>query len=355
METRKIQTVSSGTYTVSLPKEWAESQDITAGDTVSLHTHIDGVLALQAQECADDTPERIAIQVAHADAEPLERTLRAAYAVGAKEVRLEAVDRFTTDQRRIVDQVARNLTGVSVTAESESTITVRTLLDTEEVSVRQSVCQLKFVALSMHRDATAAVTEDTDPGNLADRDDQADRLYAMIDWSFARGLARLGEVDALGLTRPELFELWGTTRELERVADHAEGIATVAAEIDVAVDDSIKNDLREVAATAREIVADAVSVIVGDVSVETAQQALTARDRVREEIATLERRLGESSNEGTQLGPVLDRLRRTAEHGGNIAEFGLRHAIRHGELTEPPQEAANAEDSTRESHASTGG
>jgi len=354
METRKIQTVGGGTYTVSLPKGWAESQNIGTGDTVNLHTHIDGILALQAQECEDDAPGRIAIRVAHDDAEYLERTLRAAYAVGAKEVRLDAVDGFTTEQRRVVDRVARNLTGVSVTEGSESKITVQTLLDTDEVSVRQSVRQLKFVALSMHRDATAAVTEGTSPGSLADRDDQADRLYAMIDRSFARGLARLDEVDALGLTRSELFELWATTRELERVADHAEGIATVATEIDDPVDEPTTEEIREIAQQAREIVADAVSVIIGDANVETAQQALTARDQVREEITACECRLAESSSGGYQLRPVLDRLRRTAEHGGNIAEFGLRHAIRHGELTEPSQESTNTDSPNEESHASTG-
>lgn len=355
METRKIQTVGGGTYTVSLPKGWAEAQDIDTGDTVNLHTHIDGILALQAREGEDGEPGRVAVRVAHDEATSLERTLRAAYAVGAKEVHLDAVDGFTTDQRCVVDQVARNLTGVSVTEESESKITVRTLLDTEEVSVRQSVRQLKFVALSMHRDATAAVSGDVNPGNLADRDDQADRLYAMIDRSFARGLARLDEVDALGLTRSELFELWGTTRELERVADHAEGIATVATEIDDPVDEPITEEIRDIGQRTREIVADAVSVIIGDADVETAQQALTARDQVREEITSFECQLAGSANESAQLKPILDRLRRTAEHGGNIAEFGLRHAIRHGELTDPPQEAANTDDPNQESHASTGG
>ena len=343
MDTRKIQSVGGGTYTVSLPKDWAESQGINTGDAVNLHTHIDGVLVIQTQECEDDAPGRIAVRVAQDDTESLERTLRAAYAVGAKEVRLDAADGFTTEQRRVVDQVARNLTGVSVTEESESTITVRTLLDTGEVSVRQSVRQLKFVALSMHRDATAAVTGNRKPGDLADRDDQADRLYAMIDRSFARGLARLDEVDALGLTRSELFELWATTRELERVADHAEGIVTVVTEINDSIDESTTDEIREIAQRAHEIIADAVSVIIGDADVETAQQALTARDQLREDITTFECRLAESSNEGAQLRPVLDRLRRTAEHGGNIAEFGLRHAIRHGKLTELPQETANTD------------
>ncbi|WP_280535440.1 AbrB/MazE/SpoVT family DNA-binding domain-containing protein [Halopenitus sp. POP-27] len=49
VETRKVQTVGNGTYTVSLPKEWAEAEGVAAGDTVTLHRHTDGILAVQAR------------------------------------------------------------------------------------------------------------------------------------------------------------------------------------------------------------------------------------------------------------------------------------------------------------------
>jgi len=328
MKTRKIQTVSSGTYTVSLPKDWAKSQDISSGETVNLHTHIDGVLAIQAQEREDSTPQRIGFQIDHADTKPLERTLRAAYASGAKEVQFDATDGFTTEQRRVISQITRNLTGMSIIEKSDSKILVRTLLDTEDISVRQLVRQISFVARSMHRDAMAAVTEDTNPGNIADRDDQADRLYAMIDRSFARGLARLDEVDALGVTRSELFELWGTTRELERVADHAEAIATTGIELTDSISEPTTDEVREIGQRARDIITDAVGIVIDDTDVGAAQQVLTARDQIREDITSLECQLAESSTENAQARPVLYRLQRTAEHGGNIAEFGLRHATR---------------------------
>lgn len=331
MDTRKIQTVGGGTYTVSLPKEWAESQEITAGDTVALHTHVDGLLVLQVHERANGPDDAVTVRIDTDDSAFLERVLRAAYALGATDVTLVASGSFTNEQRRVVERITRNLTGASVAESSETAITIRTLLDTAEVSVRQSVRQLKFVALSMHRDATAALGE-PNPGGLSDRDDQADRLYALIDRSFARGLSRLEAVDALGLTSTELFELWATTRELERVADHAEGIVSVATKIEPPVEDPIIDDISAIAGIVRDLVADAVSVIVGDANGKTARTVLTTRDEVREAIMALDRRLIESA-ESCTLRPALDRLRRTAEHGGNIAELGLRKAIRRGDLT----------------------
>lgn len=330
MDTRKIQTVGGGTYTVSLPKEWAESQEITAGDTVALHTHIDGLLVLQVHERANGSDDAVTVRIDTDDSALLERVLRAAYALGATDVTLVAAGSFTDEQRRVVERVARNLTGASVVESSETAITIRTLLDTAEVSVRQSVRQLKFVALSMHRDATAALGE-PNPAGLSDRDDQADRLYALIDRSFARGLSRIEEMNTLGLTSTELFELWTTTRELERVADHAEGIVSVATRIETPVETPIIDDISAIAGLVRDLVADAVGVIVGDADGETARTVLTTRDEVREAIMALDRRLIESA-ENCTLRPALDRLRRTAEHGGNIAELGLRKAIRRDNL-----------------------
>lgn len=354
METRKIQSVGSGTYTVSLPKEWAESQDVATGDIVTLHTHIDGVLVIQTEEDEDDVCRRITVPVTEDDTRILEQTLRAAYVAGTKEVILDGTGPFTADQRRVVNDVAQNLSGVTVTKESETKITVRTLLDAEEVSVRQSVRQLKFVALSMHRDATAALTDGANHGDLKDRDDQADRLYAMIDRSFARGLERLDEMDALGATRPELFELWATTRELERIADHAEAIGISASRTDDSAEGTLTDEIETIGKEAREIVAEATSVIIGDMGAETARQTLNRRNQVCEDISTLERQLIESSADAPHLCRILHRLRRTAEHGGNIAELAIQKAIRQDEMKERGQEAGNEEESGQSSPASTG-
>ncbi|ATW88898.1 phosphate uptake regulator [Halohasta litchfieldiae] len=336
METRKIQSVGGGTYTVSLPKSWSESEGVTPGETVNVHQHRDGILAIQTQETDSNGPVQSTVRVAHEETARLEQTLRAAYAVGIKELRLVAATEFSADQRRIVDAVAKKLTGVSVVEASETEITVQVLLNRDEVSVSQSVRQLKFIALSMHETAIESLTTGSNAAYVATRDDQVDRLYAMIDRSFARALARLDEVDALGYSRPALFELWETTRELERVADHAEGIATTIPAVDDSVPDPALDEIRSFGQAARTLVDDAVAVIVGDAGAETAHETLLARDELCEQIERYTPR--GSTTDGSQLRPVLHRVRRTAEHGGNIAELGLQNAVRHGELTPTPDD-----------------
>jgi phosphate uptake regulator len=332
METRKIQSVGGGTYTVSLPREWAASQGLDAGGVVNLHTHIDGVVVIQTEAETDELPAAVTIGVENDEAGPLEQIIRAAYAAGVTEVTLQSEDGFTAEQRRVVERTVQNLTGISIFEESEASIRLVTPLDPGEISVHQSVRQLRFVALSMHRDATAALTGAASPESLAGRDEQADRLYALIERSLGRGLSRLDEVDALGVTRSELFELWLTTRELERVADHAEGLTTVAATTDAPMTDTVRERTATLAERAREVVADAVGVVVGDLDVGVAQRVLSDRDAVLTDLDALEA----GSESAVTIDPgyrlAYDRLRRTAEHGGNIAELALRRAIRRGEL-----------------------
>lgn len=332
MESRKVQQVGGGTYTVSLPKEWAETAGVGAGSMVDIHTHIDGVLVIEAGEPAYGTGTPAVIAVTGDGTACVERALRAAYAAGVSEVRLRADDAFTDAQRRAVERVARTLTGMTVAAIDDGTATVRTLLDAEEVSIRQSVRQLQFVVLSTHREATAALTGDGTVENPDERDEQADRIHAIVDRYFQRAMHRLDEVDALGLTRGELFALWVTARELERVGDHAERIARVASQ-DPSLAEPTTGDLTDLADRARGVVEDGVRTVLGDAGVEPARRALDTRDELRDVAARLDRDLfdGDAPYEVTR---ALDSIRRTAEHGGNVAEFSLRMAVRDGALAD---------------------
>ncbi|KTG30672.1 phosphate uptake regulator PhoU [Haloferax profundi] len=334
MDTRKIQQVSNGTFTVSLPKDWANAEGITTGTVVDLHTHIDGVLVIQPPEGGSDPIERVTLRPADADPGHLEQILRAAYAAGPKEVALEFDGGATPAQRQTARRVVRNLVGVTITEASDTQIVVRNVLDANEVSIRQSVRQLRFVSLSMHRDATAALVDGRPPGEMTGRDDRADRLYAMVERHYGRGIERLDEIDALGETREELLRLHETARELERIADHAERIGEVAATVDDPVPEPVRDEVADVAEETHDAVESAVDIVFDGASAETAREVLHVRDRVCDRLDSLERRVVEDHGGDYRYVHALHALRRTAEHATNVAEVGLRTAVHRGDLDE---------------------
>lgn len=326
MERRKVQQVGGSTYTVSLPKAWAERVGVSAGSTVNIDVHGDdqlvvepvsspnGVAASLSLSAGDDSPARLAW------------TVRAAYSAGVEELVLRASEGFSADQRRAVEQAATGFVGVALTTETETELVVRALLDAAEVSVAQSVRQLRFTALSMHRDATAALIGTTNP-RVEDRREEATRLAAMVDRHFCRGLVRLEEVDALGLSRSELFELRTVAQGLSRVADEAATLATAGGAVDSIPDVVPASALETASREARSVVEQATDVVVGDADASTAMDALDARNAVRASLADIDDTLA-AANADYRLGRVVDALDRTATHGGDIAELGLRTTMR---------------------------
>ncbi|MFC7325053.1 AbrB/MazE/SpoVT family DNA-binding domain-containing protein [Halorubrum rutilum] len=336
METRKVQTVGNGTYTVSLPKAWAESHGLSAGDVVTLHDHVDGVLAVQARERTHDEAP-VSARIESSDPAVIERALRAAYAAGAREVAIERDGPLTPEARRVVERVARERIGVSVAAESEAATTVRIMLDSEEVSVSQSLRQLAFTVRSVHRDAVAALASPPDSPPIGSRDEQVDRLSAMVERSVSCGMADLGEVDSLGKNRSELFETWTAMRELGRVRDAAGAIGDAAASLDDPPTDARLETCRDVGDAVREIVSDGVDVVLGDADVDAARDAIGDLRRVRERLDAFDRTLDDAEGDTAALRRVSRGLRRTAECGDRIAEVGLRRAVRCGEPIGDPE------------------
>ncbi|WP_096390382.1 AbrB/MazE/SpoVT family DNA-binding domain-containing protein [Halopenitus persicus] len=355
METRKVQTVGNGTYTVSLPKEWAEAEDVSAGDTVTLHRHTDGILAIQAPRGSDDRDgtgdpgEAVdgigtnvrsgpAVRTAALDPRSLAGTLRAAYAAGVRTVELHHEEPLGAEHRRAIESVLRRRIGTSMaetstTETSESGTAVRMLLDPGEVSVSQSVRQLAFVVDATQRAAVESLATAGDRSTVAERADHAARLSAMIDRTVTLGMADLEAADAIGASRSALFESWTAMRELERVREAAADVAAAAARMEDPPTESRLAETREIAADVRSIVSEGVSVVVGDEDAETAQQALTAEARARETIDAFDRRLATADRGAPVLRTVLSRLRRIAERGAAIAELGLRRTLRRQNAT----------------------
>lgn len=336
METRKIQQVGGGTYTVSLPKEWATAADIEPGSVVTLHTYIDGTLVVRTGGEESGSTAPLTLSVETADPEAVDRALRAAYAAGVEMVELRGSDGVDDALRRRIERVTRDLTGVTVTETTADAVRVRSLLDAAEVSITQSVRQLQFAALSAHRDATAAVTGPTAIERPDDRDDQADRIFAMVDRYFQRGLDSLTVMDALGLTRPELFVRWVTARELERVADEAQRIADVANRLESPVDGVVADSFEELASDSRTLVQDAVSAVVDDPDVTAIGDVLDERDRIRRDVTALDRQLFETDDADYRLTHAVDSLGRTADCAGTIAHLSLRSRLCDGSRSETP-------------------
>ena len=327
METRKLQKIGGSTYSVSLPKEWATEHHLEAGMPIHLYPHTDGSLVVRSARQDGGPLGRTELRLPRSDAVAVERGLRAGYAVGYDTIVLRppADATFAAEQRRAARRLVQTLVGMSVVEETPDRVVVENLLDASEVSIRQSLIQLQFTALSMHRTAVDALSNPTeDPDRLAGRDDEVDRLFDMIVRHFNRSLTDFAEIDHLDVQRSELFDYYLVARQLERVADHAVRIGRFADRADGAV----VEDVSSLADDAREVVETATGAVL-EASAERAHAALDRREAVVDGVVATDRTLYERSPPGAYaLSRVLASLRRTAACGGNVATVALRASAR---------------------------
>lgn len=328
METRKVQQVGGGTYTVSIPVHWANEHGVGAGDTAYLYTHSDGSLVVRWDEREDSALAATTVDLDGATAAAAEGALDAAYTAGFKRIELQATDGLGDEQRRAVVDRARTLSGVDVTEADDSAVVVQGLLDAGDVSVRQSVLQLRFTALSMHERATTALGSSTaDVQHVLGRTRESDRLARLVARQANRGLVDRAVLDDLGLSRRQLAEYALAARQLDRVAGAAAGVARRVLDCDRAVGEPVAAELRDLGEAARGVVHDATDALV-DGDREAAQAARSTAGAVADEGERVERALVEREpTAGVHLGRVLDHLLRTADCGERVAAAALRTAF----------------------------
>ena len=328
METRKVQVTGGSTYTVSLPKDWATDNDVSAGSVVRFHSEED-VLLLSPQREEDREEGRLSIDGLEGD--QLTRAVMTMYVSGFDVLALEA-DQIDPDQRRVIRDATQGLVGLEVLEETSDRVVIQDLLDSSELSVHNAVTRMRLVALTMLADAVTALVEDDDAlaHDVIERDDDVDRLYYMVSRVFRTVLRNPAAATEIGFQRETVFDYQSAARQLERIADHATKIASISLEVatvDSAVSEGLR-DLQKAAEAVPETAMDALLSADSDEAVDLASDAradLPVIDARAGEVGDVIRDL-EDAELAQSLALVVDSLSRTADYGGNIAESALQKA-----------------------------
>ncbi|MFB6160429.1 MAG: AbrB/MazE/SpoVT family DNA-binding domain-containing protein [Haloferacaceae archaeon] len=332
METRKLQQVGGGTYTVSIPKEWAVEHRLEAGAEVHLYAHGDGSIVVRSAAKDGGRLEATRVELDGGDPALAARVVRAAHAAGYGTVTL--VGSFTDADRRAVRSLTRSLVGATVPTATADEITVRSVLDASDVAVRQWVVQLRFVALSVHRQAASAFVggEQGASDRLRARAEEAARLRETVARHASRSLVSFAEVDRLDATRPELFDYDAVARRLAGVADRGVRVARAGERLSSPLPGGVADDVDAVAERADRLVTDAVDAVLDGAGVGEVRSVLDDCERARADLDDLERTLFEtvegSMADGRALTRALDGLDRTVAAADDVAAVALRAALR---------------------------
>ena len=306
---RSVQLAGNTTFVVSLPKSWALEQGLEPGASMHLYPHRDRVVVAPAS--LESSERQVAIDAGAMNADVVCHRVRAAYAAGADRIVVSDHDGLERDLRRRVTRLFAGLVGMDVSEETPERLVANDFLDAADVSLPQTTAQLRQHARSMFDDAIEAVLTDDEAlaARVTDRTDDVDRLVAFVSRGFHRGLEDITEIDRLDVDRASAFHSYQIARGLERLADHAERIATIA---------DRQSGPPTVAPALEAVAADALTVV--ELALEgSPDRALSMQSRVVSSIESLDRQLSSECDPNTYLhGSVLERVRRTAALGVSL-------------------------------------
>ena len=328
VETRKVQVTGGSTYTVSIPKDWATENGVSAGSEVEFYPEGDSLFL--TPRSGDDHTEGT-LEIADLHGEELVRAVMTMYVSGFDIIVLES-SRIGTDQRRTIREATQSLVGLEVLEETRGRVVIRDLLDSSELSIHNAVTRMRLIALSMLEDAMEALAElDREMAeDVIQRDDDVDRLWMVVSRIFRATLRTPKAAEELGLPREVCFDYQSSARQLERIADHATKIAHLTLELDESVPEEVLDALDELREEATRVVDAGMDALFTEDSAEATKRANDAREAVQEideRARSIDGYLRELDPARAQLlGLIVDSLSRSADYGGNIAETALQKA-----------------------------
>jgi len=333
-EIRKVQFTGRSTYVLSLPKKWIEEMHLRAGDQVTLVRELDNSLSVVpiAAGPSESLSEVTAIILPSESSSTLKRKVVSMYLAGYNIIHLKLKSgRLNPALRDAVREVVRrNLVGTEMIADASDSITLQVLLSLPELSVNTAIRRMYLIASSMHRDAISALAELNHEmaKEVIKSDDEVDRfsLYVLRNLVTATQNGRV--LREMGLKNPsDCLSYRVAVKSIERVADHACGIADKAIKLKDRIPKDSLQKIDRMSRLALTVLGDSVEALLrrdyrlADKTVDNAENIRTLED---DAIAAVEK---DRVRDTASIKLALEDIRRTAEYASDIAEAAMNETI----------------------------
>lgn len=225
MEIRRIQKTGGSSFTLTLPKQWVESQQLKEQDQVIIAVRPTGSLTVGSIANSQRQMKKL-LAIGSLHANEVKRELIALYILGYEEVEL-TTKTITKEDRVQIRKTLEMLLGFEIVEESSKYITIRNILSLDKISFEQTIEKMFIMTQSMVEEAvTAFVEKNTDLAHdIIERDFEIDKLYLMALRQSHSLLQEITFEEQIGYSFEQAHYYEMIAIQLERIADHAVKIA----------------------------------------------------------------------------------------------------------------------------------
>jgi phosphate uptake regulator len=335
-EMRKIQFTGKSSYIVSLPKEWVTDMGLKQGDQVTIVRQGTSTLQIIPSKRHTKTVEtEDATFEIHPDDEnaAIVRKLISLYFLGFRTINVKPKSgRLKPSQRFAVkDAVKRVLMGTEIIADSIDGITIQVLINLFELSIDGAFKRMLLIAKSMQNDALLALEEaNFDLANeVINSDDEVDRFSFYIIRQLKIAIQNEHLLKDMGFENARsCLGHRVIVKNIERVGDHAVGIAKDLLEFRKPVRKSIMDTIREMSNFSLSVLDEACLSLFkkdftqAEIAIQKSAEITKYEKKVFESIKSLR-----DDEEVYRVRRMVENIRRISEYASDIAEVVMNMTI----------------------------
>ena len=331
IEIRTLQMTGKSSYIITLPKEWIKSSKLKKNDKMGIIPQSDGSLLVTPRIYSEKTQREKQIDVNdRTDQTYLFRQLIGAYISGYNSIKIKSPTRLSVSIRKNVKQFIQTTVGQEVMEETDTSITLKDLLNPGEMPFYNTIKRMKIVVESMHKDVIQSL-EKKDKMLSEDvilRDNDIDRLHWLIARQYNIILRNPNLAKKMKITVGMASTSFLISRTIERIGDHIVKIAyNVIKLIDEDIDKRVIDNLRSTSIIAVDIFSRSIaSFFKGDTK---------AANDIFESVKKLEQQcsnftkltLQQKGETAVSFGYIVESIRRIGEYAEDISEHVINYLI----------------------------
>ncbi|HYA55297.1 MAG TPA: PhoU domain-containing protein [Nitrososphaerales archaeon] len=326
---RKVQVTGGNSFVVSLPKTWVNDVGLRASDPVAVLVQPDSSLLIVPRRDIRTPSRSEAILEASQglDKDFLLRHFISYYLAGYDTIRITLGRSDGALRGFIREGIRRKLVGVEIIEESSAGILTQCLSGYVDLPLKKALERMAIIAGGMLTDSVAVLQGGGKSlaTEVIERDDEVDRFYHFLLRQLNIAVRDRSVIQEIGLTSTrDCLGYRLVVKSVERVADHAAGIALQAEELQNLPESAVKR-ITEMTAMARKVFDGSISALLR-LDGKIAEEAIAKT----KDVVQLEGKLSSevlaprmSGSQVASLKLMLESIRRTAEYGSDIAEVAI--------------------------------
>jgi len=332
MESRKVQKVGPSTFSISIPRPWADEMALRRGDVVFITQEKDGSLRLfpNRPPTSDQGTEEYMCNSDLCD-EPrmIERIIVGSYILGSDLFSIISSERVRSEHVEETRGIMRKLIGLGIVEETPDRITLQCSVDPRKYSLDMLLRRVSTISLTIVKEATQALV-DSDISLAEDainREDEADMMYLLAMRLLISAQRKREVAEEIGLKDPLHILYFGLMlRYLELIADYAEEIARRVVELLQRYNDKLPRWVVERIGQLNDLAYDLIlksvdCFFIGDIKI--ANSILEMQKFIESERDKLMQKLPEIPH----LRLILWNITRIADNGKGIAFIAINNAL----------------------------